>query len=111
MERQPQQTDDTAETTSQMNTLSRLGKLSVTNSGVFVCDIQEKFVPVISHFQSVVHVAKTAVQAAEILKLPILVSEQYPKGLGRTVPEILPSNTSNLIRYEKMKFSMVVPYI
>jgi len=44
------------------------------------------------------------VEAANILKIPVLASEQYPKGLGPTVPELaglIPEGD----RHEKMQFS------
>lgn len=62
---------------------------------------------------SVVHVAKTTIKSANILKLPIFMSEQYPKGLGKTLQELesLTSSSSSLTKYEKMKFSMMVPEV
>ena len=42
------------------------------------------------------------VQAARILELPVLVSEQYPKGLGHTAPEV---GLQDERRIEKTVFS------
>ena len=45
--------------------------------------------------QSVVKNTAILVQAAQLLQVPILVTEQYPQGLGETLPEIkqfLPTN-------------------
>merc|ERR1711991_834387 len=43
---------------------------------------------------------------SDILEIPIVATEQYPKALGKLVPEI---EASNVLTFEKKKFSMVVP--
>jgi len=43
-------------------------------------------------------------EAANVLKVPLMASEQYPKGLGRTVPE-LAALVPESQRHEKMEFS------
>ena len=49
--------------------------------------------PVIANQQQVFDNANKLLQGAQILNLPIIVTEQYPKGLGKTCPEIqLPAN-------------------
>jgi nicotinamidase-related amidase len=52
-----------------------------------VVDVQEGFRPYAS-FASVADAAAKLVQAARILELPMIISEQYPKGLGHTAPEV-----------------------
>jgi nicotinamidase-related amidase len=58
---------------------------------LLVVDVQERLVPAID--KDLYAVARKnmalAIEAAGTLGLPIVVTEQYPKGLGRTVPEIL----------------------
>ena len=39
-------------------------------------------------FDRVIHNAAALVRGARILGVPMVVTEQYPKGLGRTVPEV-----------------------
>lgn len=51
-------------------------------------DIQEKFLPVIHKIETVIDNTNKLVKAASILKVPLIVTEQYPRGLGRTVDSI-----------------------
>ncbi len=54
---------------------------------LLVVDVQEGFRPY-SSFDGVASSCAKLVQAARILELPSLVSEQYPKGLGHTAAEV-----------------------
>ncbi|HSZ69169.1 MAG TPA: isochorismatase family protein [Solirubrobacteraceae bacterium] len=54
---------------------------------LIVVDVQEAFRPYAS-FAGVARACAKLVQAARIMALPALVSEQYPKGLGHTAPEV-----------------------
>lgn len=53
-----------------------------------VVDIQERFRSLQQNFAAMVANAVRLVRAARILELPIVVTEQYPKGLGATVAEV-----------------------
>ena len=44
------------------------------------------------------------IQVAQKLEIPIIITEQYPKGLGKTLDEIS-SITPNIIPFEKISFS------
>lgn len=44
-------------------------------------------------------------QAAQQLGVPIVASEQYPKGLGKTVPEVAAGFPSDHLLFEKTHFS------
>jgi nicotinamidase-related amidase len=56
-------------------------------TALLVIDVQEGFRPYAS-FAGVAESCAKLVQAARILDVPRLVSEQYPKGLGHTAPEV-----------------------
>lgn len=71
-------------------------KLTPKNSLLLVIDIQEKFRPVIYEFDLVVSNTQKLIKVANLLKIPVLVTEQYPKGLGETVAEV----KNNLKKYE-----------
>jgi len=53
-----------------------------------VIDIQEKLLPAIFEKERVVRNAQLLVRLADILSLPVIVSTQYEKGLGKIVDEI-----------------------
>ncbi len=57
-------------------------------TALILVDIQEKLLPAISSHEDIVRRQKILVGAAKNLPLHVIVTEQYPKGLGRTVPEI-----------------------
>lgn len=61
-----------------------------------VIDIQEKLLPSIWEKERMVRNSQLLVRMATAMNLPVLVSTQYAKGLGPTVPEIaslLPEST------------------
>ena len=55
---------------------------------LLLIDIQEKLMPVMHEPQRVIANAAILLGAAYRLGVPVIVTEQYPKGLGHTVPEI-----------------------
>ena len=62
--------------------------INAKNSLLLIIDIQEKFRPVIFNFDEIISNVVKLVKVFQLLKIPILLSEQYPKGLGETVKEI-----------------------
>ena len=73
------------------------------DTGLVVIDLQEKFLPVIPNIKEVISNAEKVIRTFKILKMPIMITEQYPKGLGKTVESI-----SKLIEtepIEKISFS------
>ena len=57
-------------------------------AALVVVDVQEAFRPAVRDFDSVAKGVAVLVQGARILGLPVVVTQQYPKGLGETVPEV-----------------------
>lgn len=57
-------------------------------AALVVVDVQEAFRPAVLDFDRVAGAAATLVRGARILDLPVIVTQQYPKGLGATVPEV-----------------------
>jgi len=62
--------------------------LEVEECALIVIDIQEKLLPPIFQKEQLVRNSQLLIRAAGILKIPALVSTQYAKGLGATVPEV-----------------------
>ncbi|HEV3318181.1 MAG TPA: isochorismatase family protein [Solirubrobacteraceae bacterium] len=64
-----------------------MGLLERENTALIIVDVQEGFRSYAS-FADVADASRKLVQAARILDVPTIVSEQYPKGLGHTAPEV-----------------------
>jgi nicotinamidase-related amidase len=62
--------------------------LAAEQCALVVIDIQEKLLPPVFQKEQLVRNAQLLIRAAGILKIPALVSTQYAKGLGGTVPEV-----------------------
>ena len=63
-------------------------KITSENSVLVVIDIQEKLFPAMSESELLLDTTLKLVKGIDTLGIPILLTEQYPKGLGRTVNEI-----------------------
>lgn len=59
--------------------------IKADRSALVVIDVQERLAPAIHEADRVVDNTAVLMQAAARLGVPTLVTEQYPKGLGRTV--------------------------
>jgi nicotinamidase-related amidase len=74
------------------------------NAVVVVVDVQEGFRPAVRHFEDVVANVAKLVQGANALGVPVFASEQYPRGLGHTVPEVA-EHLNGVEPVEKVAFS------
>ena len=91
------------------NMAKDLGILTKYNCLLLVIDVQEKFRKVIFNFNDMVNNISKMIRAFKILKVQIIVTEQYPKGLGHTIKEInnlLKNNgENNNNKIKKVEFS------
>ena len=87
------------------------GRMSAEKSVLMVCDMQDKFAPVIHQWESAVHNTKLAVRAASLLGMSVVATEQYPRGLGHTVPDIKDVLPAEALVEEKTRFSMVTEQV
>jgi nicotinamidase-related amidase len=77
--------------------------LRVDDCLLAVVDLQEKLLPFIHEKERVLRNSQLLIRLAGILGLPVALSEQYPKGLGQTVPEIA-SLLNGVKPIEKLEF-------
>ncbi|WP_133129714.1 hydrolase [Legionella yabuuchiae] len=73
-------------------------------SCLLLVDVQEKLTPHVLQPERLVHACEWLMKLGSKLEIPLLVSEQYPKGLGRTV-SALEHLVATLKRVEKVHFS------
>ncbi|XP_044539121.1 isochorismatase domain-containing protein 2 isoform X1 [Gracilinanus agilis] len=85
-----------------------LGRVLPGSSVLFLCDMQEKFRSAVSFFPQIVAVSARMLQVARLLEIPTVLTEQYPEGLGPTVPEL---GAQGIRAVPKTSFSMVVPEV
>ncbi len=79
--------------------------LSNENAVLLIVDVQEAFRDVIGNFAVIASNIARAAQGFSIMDVPIIVTEQYPKGLGPTAEEIRYSLAKGFEPIEKTAFS------
>jgi nicotinamidase-related amidase len=81
--------------------------LTPASSALLLIDMQERFlaaIPAIAEDQPVGRACRQLLTAARLLGVPTTISEQYPKGLGPTLPHLLAAHPE-ASRHAKMHFS------
>jgi len=61
------------------------GLLDPVHTALVVVDVQERFAPVMSEFDRLTTACERLAKVFHLLGLPVLATEQYPRGLGATV--------------------------
>jgi nicotinamidase-related amidase len=74
-------------------------------TALVIVDLQEAFRNVIPDLERVMERVGIAVRGFQLLGLPVIITEQYPKGLGRTVKELLEIVPEDFEFVEKTAFS------
>jgi len=77
--------------------------LDAAQCALIVVDIQEKLLPPIFNKDSMVKNSQLLIRLARILSIPLMVTTQYSKGLGATVPEIA-SLLADVRTIDKLEF-------
>lgn len=85
--------------------MSHSNTLELTQATLTIIDMQEAFRTKIADFNQIAERTALVTQAANLLNLPVLVTEQYPKGLGHTASEIKTLLSSSTTIIEKTSFS------
>lgn len=74
------------------------------NAALVLIDLQEKLLPAMSQSELVVENCSRLIRAAKLFQIPILFTEQYPRGLGATEPA-LKELLGEQAAIEKLSFS------
>ena len=80
-------------------------KLDRDRAALVVIDVQEAFRKAVPSFDDVARATAALIRGAEAVEIPIVVTEQYPKGLGHTVDQVAGQLPEGVEPIEKLCFS------
>ena len=82
--------------------------LDIENSLVILIDIQERLVGMLNKQEPVIKATSTLASATSIMNIPMVITEQYPKGLGSTITDITSVIDESTPILEKTSFSAML---
>jgi len=87
-----------------------VGKLSPENTVFLLCDIQNRFRPLIWRGETVINTARYMTSVAKALNIPVVITQQYTKVFGETITDCFadPTDIGKYPVVEKKQFSMCV---
>lgn len=84
----------------------RANRLDVNQAFVLLIDAQDRLLPAIRGHEGIVAAIDKLLEVAHLFKLPVVVTEQYPKGIGRTDARLLKRlESAPFTLLEKLTFS------
>lgn len=86
-----------------------LSRLDVNKASLFVCDMQEKFRPLIYNMETCINRSALCVSICKELSVPVIVTQQYTKVFGPSVPELTNLFPPSAPVFDKTRFSMLTP--
>ncbi|MCQ4922727.1 hydrolase [Tissierella carlieri] len=81
--------------------------LNRDNTALLIIDIQEKLASIMKYKEQIIDNTKILITAAKEMNMPIIVTEQYPKGIGPTIADIKEA-VDNKEAFEKTNFSAYI---
>ena len=84
----------------------RTYRIARENTQAMIVDVQERLTPHIYDHENIVKKTVTLIKGLQALNIPIMLNEQYKKGLGDTLPELRDVlEGDNAKSFEKVTFS------
>lgn len=80
-------------------------RIKAEDTVALVIDYQERLVPAMEDKDTLLHNTQTLIEGLKILEIPTIISQQYTKGLGMTVPEITNILGEEFSYFDKKAFS------
>lgn len=80
-------------------------KLEAGKSILMIIDLQEKLMKVMNNTEQIYKHTLILLETARVLQIPIIVTEQYPQGLGQTVSVIKEKLPAEYVYADKISFS------
>jgi nicotinamidase-related amidase len=84
-----------------------ISRIDPQRASLFVCDIQDKFLPLIYKMPVLMNRSALCINVARELEIPVIVTEQYSKVFGATAASLTALLPPNTPCFEKTKFSMM----
>ncbi|MDB1145299.1 MAG: isochorismatase family protein [Alcaligenaceae bacterium] len=84
-------------------------RLSLQSATLLMIDIQERLFPLISNHEEILKKGDILLKGAQALHLKTVIVEQYPRGLGNTIPQFH-NNIQDLEKWEKTSFSAAIDH-
>lgn len=84
--------------------------ITADNTLILVIDIQERLLPVLQRPQEMAAACRTLLNGSNLLGVPAIITEQYPKGLGQTVADVRLLLKDAPV-FEKTQFSALTPEV
>lgn len=81
-------------------------KLNKLDAQFLIIDVQEKLVNMLKD-KTCAAKSEILAKTANIMQLPVIITEQYPKGLGQTIPTVKDNLPDNAKYFEKVSFSAI----
>jgi len=79
-------------------------RIETKHSFALIIDIQERLFPHIHDHEGLARRCEILIKGLQLLEVPMMFTEQYPKGLGPTIPSIA-GLMGDMVAAEKMTFS------
>ena len=89
---------------------SAIGKIIPQRTAFLLCDVQEKFRPLIYNMETVIRTTRYLTSVAQELNIPIFLTQQYTKVFGPTVTDCFADSEFQRLHvpvFDKKKFSML----
>ena len=71
-----------------MSATAAIGKLNRKRTALLLCDLQQRFRPVIWKMETVVQTAQYLTSVAKVFDMPIIGTQQYTKAFGPTLQDV-----------------------
>ena len=85
-----------------------IGKIKPETSVFLLCDVQERFRPLIWRGETVINTSRYMTSVAKALDVPVVVTQQYTKVFGKTCVDCFadPKDLESVPIFEKKNFSI-----